>query len=80
MNEELIAIITEEIIRQLGRKSAGEQTSFDPLRPSAFEFADPDALVRMKKRTTAQRPPERSWSRKIIYLSQPCSSQSSSHS
>ena len=28
MNEELIAIITEEIIRQLGRKSAGEQTSF----------------------------------------------------
>ena len=54
MNEELIAIITEEIIRQLGRKSAGEQTSFDSLRPPAFEFADPDALVRMKKRTTAR--------------------------
>ena len=31
MNEELIAIITEEIIRQLGRKSAGEQTSFTAL-------------------------------------------------
>ena len=54
MNEELIAIITEEIIRQLGRKSAGEQTSFNPLRPPAFDFADPDALVRMKKRTTAR--------------------------
>ena len=54
MNEELIAIITEEIIRQLGRKSAGEQASFDPLTPPAFDFADPDALERMKKRTTAR--------------------------
>lgn len=54
MNEELIAIITEEIIRQLGRKSAGEQASFDPLTPPAFDFSDPDALERMKKRTTAR--------------------------
>lgn len=62
MNEELIAIITEEIIRQLGAKT-GEahrasdkdaDKSIEALKPPAFDFADPDALERMKKRTTAR--------------------------
>ena len=62
MNEELIAIITEEIIRQLGAKT-GEahiasdkdaDKSIEALSPPAFDFADPDALERMKKRTTAR--------------------------
>ena len=62
MNEELIAIITEEIIRQLGVKT-GEahrasdkdtDKSIEALKPPAFDFADPDALERMKKRTTAR--------------------------
>lgn len=62
MNEELIAIITEEIIRQLGVKT-GEahrasdkdaDMSIEALKPPAFDFADPDALERMKKRTTAR--------------------------
>ena len=54
MNEQLIAIITEEIIRQLGMKSGDEPVSVEPLSPPDFDFSDPDALERMKKRTTAR--------------------------
>lgn len=62
MNEELIAIITEEIIRQLGVKTDEAHRASDKdtdkrieaLKPPAFDFADPDALERMKKRTTAR--------------------------
>ena len=54
MNEELISIITEEIIRQLGIKDEGGEQRLEPLSAPRFDFADPDALERMKKRTTAR--------------------------
>lgn len=54
MNEELIAIITEEIIRQLAAKNKNENVRIDALVPPVFDFEDPDALERMKKRTTAR--------------------------
>ena len=54
MNEELISIITEEIIRQLGRKNEGGEQRLEPLSAPEFDFADPEALERMKKRTTAR--------------------------
>lgn len=54
MNEKLIAIITEEILRQIGKKGTDEQTNYDPLSPPAFDFADKEAIERMKKRTTAR--------------------------
>ena len=54
MNEELISIITEEIIRQLGIKNEGGEQRLEPLSAPRFDFADPDALERMKKRTTAR--------------------------
>ncbi len=54
MNEDRLAILTEEILRQLGAKNEGENARFEPLAAPAFDFADPDALARMKKRTTAR--------------------------
>ena len=58
MNEELIAVITEEIIRELYRsKGLGvreEDERVDPLTAPEFDFSDPEGLARMKKRTTAR--------------------------
>ncbi len=58
MNEELIAIITEEIIRELhrakNRDTQDENERIAPLTAPGFDFSDPDALERMKKRTTAR--------------------------
>lgn len=54
MNEELIAIITEEILRQIGKTGKNEQTKLEPLSPPPIDFDDPAALERMKKRTTAR--------------------------
>jgi len=58
MDEELIAIITEEIIRELRRAKPRDAREGDehmePLAAPRFDFCDPDALERMKKRTTAR--------------------------
>ena len=53
MNEELISLIVEEIIRQLGAEN-DENLRLEPIKAPEFGFADPDALERMKKRTTAR--------------------------
>lgn len=66
MNEELVSIITEEIIRRLGVRpgaesgyspgsgSEGGEVRFEELSDPKFDFSDPEALERMKKRTTAR--------------------------
>lgn len=54
MNEEIIAIIVEEVIRRLGKERADDIAGVEKLKAPAFDFADPDALERMKKRTTAR--------------------------
>ena len=54
MNEDLVSIITEEIIRQLGIDRSRPADEFNPLEMPEYGFSDPEALERMKKRTTAR--------------------------
>lgn len=54
MNEDIVSIITEEIIRLLKSKDGAPSENFRPLEIPEHSFADPDALERMKKKTTAR--------------------------
>lgn len=54
MNEDIVSIITEEIIKRLRGKDSYPSEECSQLEIPDYDFADPDALERMKKKTTAR--------------------------